>query len=196
VLVRVCPDVFYALFTVFVLTYMTKELGMSRGEGLAAVMIGSGLQLALMPLAGALSDRINRRKMYLAGTIAAGIWPFVFFPMASGGSFGAVVFGIVIALVIHAALYGPQAALVTEQFSPRLRYTGSSLAYTLAGVVGGALAPLLFTALLAGFGTWVPLAIYVGVTAVVSVIGVILAHDPDESEYEEPALTIQKRRTG
>jgi MFS family permease len=109
----------------------------------------------------------------------------VFFPMASSRSFGAVVFGIVIALVIHAALYGPQAALVTEQFSPRLRYTGSSLAYTLAGVLGGALAPLLFTALLAGFGTWVPLAIYVGVTAVVSVIGVLLAHDPDESEYEE-----------
>ena len=185
VLVRVCPDVIYALFTVFVLTYMTKELGMSRGEGLAAVMIGSGLQLVLMPLAGALSDRINRRRMYLVGTIAAGIWPFVFFPMASSRSFGAVVFGNVIALVIHAALYGPQAALVTEQFSPRLRYTGSSLAYTLAGVLGGALAPLLFTALLAGFGTWVPLAIYVGVTAVVSAIGVLLAHDPDESEYEE-----------
>jgi MFS family permease len=193
VLVRVCPDVLYALFTVFVLTYMTTELGMSRGEGLAAVMIGSALQLVLMPLAGALSDRINRRRMYLFGTIAAGIWPFVFFPMASGGSFLAVVFGIVIALVIHAALYGPQAALVTEQFSARLRYTGSSLAYTLAGVIGGAVAPLLFTALLAGFGTWVPLAIYVGVTAVVTIVGVTLAHDPDESEYEVPVPNRQQR---
>jgi MFS family permease len=195
VLVRVCPDVLYALFTVFVLTYMTTELDMSRGEGLAAVMIGSALQLVLMPLAGALSDRINRRKMYLFGTIAAGVWPFVFFPMASSGSFLAVVFGIVIALVIHAALYGPQAALVTEQFSARLRYTGSSLAYTLAGVVGGAVAPLLFTALLAGFGTWVPLAIYVGVTAVVSIIGVVLAHDPDESEYDVLPVTTQKQQT-
>jgi len=195
VLVRVCPDVLYALFTVFVLTYMTTELGMSRGKGLAAVMIGSALQLVLMPLAGALSDRINRRKMYLFGTIAAGVWPFVFFPMASGGSFLVVVLGIVIALVIHAALYGPQAALITEQFSARLRYTGSSLAYTLAGVVGGAVAPLLFTALLAGFGTWVPLAIYVGVTAVVSIIGVVLARDPDESEYEDLAVTNQKQQT-
>jgi MFS family permease len=194
VLVRVCPDVLYALFTVFVLTYMTTELGMSRGKGLAAVMIGSALQLVLMPLAGALSDRINRRKMYLFGTIAAGIWPFVFFPMASGGSFLAVVVGIVIALIIHASLYGPQAALVTEQFSARLRYTGSSLAYTLAGVVGGAVAPLLFTALLAGFGTWVPLAIYVGVTAVVSIVGVVLAHDPDESEYDVP-VPAQKQQT-
>jgi MFS family permease len=89
------------LFTVFVLTYMTQELHMARGEGLAAVMIGSGLQLGLIPAAGALSDRINRRKLYLAATIAAGVWPFVFIPMVRGGSFVAVVVGIVVALAIH-----------------------------------------------------------------------------------------------
>ncbi|MFI6030608.1 MFS transporter [Amycolatopsis magusensis] len=184
VLIRVCPDVLYALFTVFVLTYMTQELEMSRSEGLTAVMIGSAFQLVLIPAAGALSDRVNRRKLYLVGTIAAGIWPFVFFPMVSGGSFLAVVVGIVLALVIHALLYGPQAALVTEQFSPRLRYTGSSLGYTLAGVVGGALAPLLFTALFAGFGTWLAIAGYVLLTAIVTIIGVLLGRDPDPAEYE------------
>ncbi|AXB45705.1 MFS transporter [Amycolatopsis albispora] len=184
VLIRVCPDVLYALFTVFVLTYMTQELDMSRSEGLTAVMIGSACQLVLIPAAGALSDRVNRRKLYLAGTIAAGIWPFIFFPMVSTGSFLAVVVGIVLALVIHALLYGPQAALVTEQFSPRLRYTGSSLGYTLAGVVGGALAPLLFTALFAGFGTWLAIAAYVLVTAIVTVIGVLIGRDPDPAEYE------------
>ncbi|QWF81382.1 MFS transporter [Amycolatopsis sp. CA-230715] len=180
IFVRVCPDVLYALFTVFVLTYMTSELKMPRGEGLAAVMIGSALQLVLMPAAGALSDRVNRRKLYLIGTIAAGVWPFVFFPMVSGRSFAAVLVGVVLALVIHALLYGPQAALVTEQFSERLRYTGSSLAYTLAGVIGGALAPLLFTALLAGFGSWVAIALYLAVTAVVSIVGVWLARDPED----------------
>ncbi|MBN6035143.1 MFS transporter [Amycolatopsis sp. 195334CR] len=184
VLIRVCPDVLYALFTVFVLTYMTQELDMSRSEGLTAVMIGSAFQLVLIPAAGALSDRVNRRKLYLAGTIAAGIWPFIFFPMVSTGSFLAVVVGIVLALVIHALLYGPQAALVTEQFSPRLRYTGSSLGYTLAGVVGGALAPLLFTALFAGFGTWLAIAAYVLVTAIVTIIGVLIGRDPDPAEYE------------
>ncbi|QFU85679.1 MFS transporter [Amycolatopsis sp. YIM 10] len=184
VLIRVCPDVLYALFTVFVLTYMTQELDMSRSEGLTAVMIGSACQLVLIPAAGALSDRVNRRKLYLAGTIAAGIWPFVFFPMVSTGSYLTVVVGIVLALVIHALLYGPQAALVTEQFSPRLRYTGSSLGYTLAGVIGGALAPLLFTALFAGFGTWLAIAAYVLVTAVVTIIGVLIGRDPDPAEYE------------
>ncbi|WP_037318961.1 MFS transporter [Amycolatopsis orientalis] len=186
VLIRVCPDVLYALFTVFVLTYVTTHTGLSRGAGLAAVMIGSAFQLVLMPLFGALSDRVSRRKMYLIATIAAGIWPFVFFPMISGGSFVMLVIGIVLALVIHAALYGPQAALVTEQFSPRLRYTGSSLAYTLAGVIGGAPAPLLLTALLAGYGTWVAIGVYLLATAVVTVIGVVLARDPDREEVVEP----------
>ncbi len=182
VLIRVCPDVLYALFTVFVLTYVTTHTDLSRGAGLAAVMIGSAFQLILMPLFGALSDRVSRRKMYLFATIAAGIWPFVFFPMVSGGSFAMLAIGIVLALVIHAALYGPQAALVTEQFSPRLRYTGSSLAYTLAGVIGGAPAPLLFTALLAGFDTWLAIGGYLLVTAVVTIVGVVLARDPDREE--------------
>ncbi|WP_158887595.1 MFS transporter [Amycolatopsis anabasis] len=178
ILVRVCPDVLYALFTVFVLTYLTQELHMSRGQGLAAVMIGSAVQLVVMPAAGALSDRVNRRRLYLFATIAAAVWPFVFFPLASGRSFAVVVAGVVVALIIHAVLYGPQAALVTEQFSERLRYTGSSLAYTLVGVIGGALAPLLFTALLAGFHTWVALAVYLAATGVLSALGVLLARDP------------------
>jgi len=185
ILVRICPDVLYSLFTVFVLTYMTTKLHMSRGEGLAAVMIGSAFQLFLMPAAGALSDRVNRRTLYLIGTIAAAVWPFVFFPLLSTKSFVAVAVGMVVALAIHALLYGPQAAFITEQFSPRLRYTGSSLAYTLAGVVGGAVAPLIFTALLASFGTWVALAVYVVFTAVLTAAGVALARGQQNAEPTE-----------
>jgi len=183
-LVRVCPDVLYSLFTVFVLTYIVKELDMSKGQGSAAIMIGSAVQLALMPAFGALSDRMNRRKLYLYGTIAAAIWPFLFFPLISGGSFLALAVGIVIALVIHAALYGPQAALITEQFSPRLRYTGSSLAYTLAGVIGGAPAPLVLTALLSWTGSWLIIAAYLVLTAVLTMVGLWLARDPQEEVVE------------
>lgn len=183
-LVRVCPDVLYSLFTVFVLTYIVKELDMSKGQGSAAIMIGSAIQLALMPAFGALSDRMNRRKLYLYGTIAAAIWPFLFFPLVSGGSFLALTVGIVVALVIHAALYGPQAALITEQFSPRLRYTGSSLAYTLAGVIGGAPAPLILAALLSWTGSWVVLAAYLVLTAMLTVVGLWLARDPREEVVE------------
>jgi MFS family permease len=185
ILVRICPDVLYSLFTVFVLTYLTSKLHMSRGAGLAAVMIGSACQLVLMPAAGALSDRVGRRTLCVAGTVAAAVWPFVFFPLLNTRSFAAVVVGVVIALAIHALLYGPQAAMITEQFSPRLRYTGSSLAYTLAGVAGGAVAPLVFTALLAGFGTWVVIAVYVAITAVLTTGGALLALSPGTIERRD-----------
>ncbi|QUQ63607.1 MFS transporter [Kutzneria sp. CA-103260] len=176
VFARVCPDVHYALFTVFVLTYI-QQLGMSRAVGMAAVLVGSAVQVVAIPAFGALSDRVNRRKVYLIAAIAAAIWPLVFFPAVAGKSVAAVFIGVIVALVIHSAMYGPQGAFVAEQFSVRLRYTGSSLAYTLAGVIGGAPAPLLFTALLAWTGTWPALAVYIAVTAVITVIGLALGRD-------------------
>jgi MFS family permease len=192
VLVRVCPDVTYSLFTVFVLTYMVNELDMSKAQGSAAVMIGSAVQLGLMPAFGALSDRMNRRKLYLYGTIAAAVWPFVFFPMVAGGSFVLLALGIVVALIIHAALYGPQAALITEQFSPRLRYTGSSLAYTLAGVIGGAPAPLILAALLNWLDSWWILGVYLALTAVLTVVGLWLARDPVSDDEVEVSAQEEK----
>jgi MFS family permease len=185
ILSRVAPDVLYAMFTVFVLTYATGELGMSRGSALAAVLIGSSLQIFLIPLAGALSDRINRRRLYGWSAVAAGIWPFVFFPMVGGGSWPLLTLGVIGGLVIHSLMYGPQAAFVAEQFAPRLRYTGSSLAYTLAGLIGGAIAPVLFTALLGAYGAWLPLALYIAVTAVLTIAGVRLGRDADHAEDEE-----------
>lgn len=190
ILSRVAPDVLYALFTVFVLTYATGELGMSRGPALAAVLIGSSFQVFLIPLAGALSDRVNRRLLYGLSALAAGVWPFAFFPMTDGGSWPLLTLGVVVALGIHSFMYGPQAAFIAEQFSPRLRYTGSSLAYTLAGVIGGAVAPLVFTALLDAYNTWVPLALYVAGTAVVTITGLSLGRDGDESgDTVEDAFT-------
>ncbi|WP_433701096.1 MFS transporter [Nocardiopsis sp. CA-288880] len=185
VLSRVAPDVVYALFTVFVLTYGTQVLGLESGTVLAAVLTGSAFQVALIPLAGWLSDRVNRRLLYGLGALGAGIWPFVFFPAIADASFLALTGGIVVGLALHSVMYGPQAAFVSEQFHPRLRNTGSSLAYTLAGIIGGAVAPLVFTYLLAATGSWVPLAVYVAVTAAVTVAGLVLGRDPAPHEDEE-----------
>jgi MFS family permease len=181
ILARVCPDVHYALFTVFVLTYVTQQLHMPRGQAMTAVLLGSALQLVMIPAFGALSDRVNRRKLYLVAAIAAAVWPLVFFPMIAGKSVPLLIFGVVVALVIHSAMYGPQAAFVTEQFSERLRYTGSSMAYTLAGLIGGAVAPLLFTGLLKWTGSWQAIAAYIAVTAVLTIVGLALGRDPVRS---------------
>jgi MFS family permease len=184
-LARVGPDVLYALFTVFVTTYATTQLGMSRSQVLTAVLIGSTFQLAFIPLAGALSDRINRRLLYAISAVGSAIWVPVFFLMIGDSSVLLLTIGVVVGLAFHALMYGPQAAYITEQFDLRLRYAGSSLAYTLAGLVGGAIAPLVFTALAGTTGNWVPIAIYLAGSVVATLIGLALGRDPQPQEEEE-----------
>jgi len=157
---------------------------MSRSQVLTAVLIGSAFQLILIPLAGAISDRINRRLLYAVAAVGSALWVPLFFVMIDGSSVLLLTVGVVVGLAFHAFMYGPQAAYITEQFDIRLRYAGSSLAYTLAGVIGGAVAPLVFTALLGAWGTWIPVALYVAVAAVVTLVGLGLGRDPQPEEDE------------
>jgi MFS family permease len=189
---RLGPDVTYSLLTAFALAWATTQAGFSRGAVLGATLIGSFCQLGLIPLAGALSDRVNRRTLYGIAAIGGAIWPFVFFPAVATGSFALLVVAMVVGLGLHAFMYGPQAAFIIEQFSPRVRYTGSSLAYTFAGIFGGALAPVVFTALVAGFGSWVPVAVYVAVACGVTLIGLAMGRNPDPAE-DEAYLKLQAR---
>ena len=180
---RVCPDVLYALFTVFVAVYATKQLGMTTGNVLAAILIGSAFQLFLIPLAGALTDRFNRRLVYGVTAAVTAVYIPLFFLMIQGKSVVMLTIGTVIGLALHAFMYGPQAAFITEQFPARLRYAGSSLAYTLAGVIGGAVAPIIFTALYgAASGGWYLIAGYLVLTAVVTIVGMVLGRDPKPEE--------------
>ncbi len=181
---RVCPDVLYALFTVFVAVYATKELGMTTGNVLAAILIGSAFQLVLIPAAGAVTDRFNRRLVYAIAAVGTAVYIPLFFLMIQGRSVLMLTVGVVIGLAFHAFMYGPQAAYITEQFPARLRYAGSSLAYTLAGVIGGAVAPLIFTALYAVSGNWSLIAIYLLAASVVTIVGLALGRDPRPDEEE------------
>ncbi|MHC1563209.1 MFS transporter [Actinomycetospora sp. C-140] len=189
ILSRLGPDVAYSLLTVYVLTYATRTAGFARAEVLSAVLVGSALQLGLIPAFGALSDRWNRRLVSVVAVVGTGVWVFVLFPVIASGAFGLLVLGVVVGLVLHAMAYGPQAAFITEQFSPRLRSTGASLGYTIAGVFGGALAPVILTALNADFG-WSVAAAYVAVACVLSVIGLALGRDHDPREDEELAAAV------
>ncbi|QIS38414.1 MFS transporter [Clavibacter capsici] len=189
ILSRVGPDVLYALFTVFTLTYGVNTLGFDRSQVLVAVLVGSAVQLFTIPLAGAVSDRINRRALYAAAAVGAAVWAYVFFAITDGSSTFVLGVGIVLGLFFHSFMYGPQAAYIIEQFSPRLRYTGASLAYTIAGVIGGAIAPLMFTIIYEETGRWVGIALYLTAAVVLTLVGLAMGRDSDVSEDEEYVRT-------
>ncbi len=195
ILSRVGPDVLYALFAVFVLTYATQHLHMSKGQAVLAVSIGSALQLGLIPLAGWASDRWGRKLVYGIGTVGGAVWSVFFFAFAHGG-LASLLLGVVVGLFFHSLMYGPQAAFVAEQFPARLRYTGSSLAYTFAGIIGGAIAPLAFTYLLAKTGTGFVIGAYIVVACIVTLIGLALGHavfDDVDRVSVEPSARVGAR---
>ncbi|MFT2692037.1 MFS transporter [Clavibacter zhangzhiyongii] len=185
ILSRVGPDVLYALFTVFTLTYGVNSLGFERSQVLVAVLVGSAVQLFTIPLAGAVSDRINRRALYAAAAVGAAVWAYVFFAITDGSSTFVLGVGIVLGLFFHSFMYGPQAAYIIEQFSPRLRYTGASLAYTIAGVIGGAIAPLMFTIIYEETGSWGGIALYLTAAVVLTLVGLAMGRDSNVEEDEE-----------
>ncbi|GAA3265120.1 MHS family MFS transporter [Dactylosporangium vinaceum] len=184
---RVGTDVAFYVFTLYVLTYVTGTVKLPRDYALSAVLIGSAVQLALIPLFGALSDRIGRRPVYAAGAIGAAIWAFAFFPLLDTGNRGAIVLAVVVALIAHAAMYGPQAAFVAEQFSTRLRYSGASMGYQIAGILGGALAPIIAVKLVASTGTATSVSIYVLAALLLTGVGLAFARDDRPAQPESGA---------
>jgi metabolite-proton symporter len=174
---RVGENISYYIITTFSITYMTEAAHLSKALALDAILIGAAVHFVAIPFLGALSDRIGRRPVYAAGGFGLALFSFLFFRMLGSGDFGAAVAAVVIALCLHGAMYGPQAAFMAELFPTRIRYSGASIAYQLTSIAAGSLAPIIALWLYQRSHSWVPVAIYVGAACAVSGFTALLARE-------------------
>src|SRR4051812_27793974 len=174
---RMAENISYYVITAFILVYATTSAGVSKQTALNAVLIGSAVHFAAIPAWGALSDRVGRRPVYLLGAAGVGLWMFPFFSLVDTGAFGNLVLAVTVGLVLHGAMYAPQAAFFTEMFATRMRYSGASIGAQFASVAAGAPAPLIATALLSDYGSSTPIALYVIAAAVLTVVAVGVAKE-------------------
>ncbi|NYD34814.1 MFS transporter [Actinomycetospora corticicola] len=169
---RFAENVSYYLFTIVISTYMKQQYGLPSSFVLNAVLIGAAVHIVTIPLWGAVSDRIGRRPTYVIGAVGVGVWGFAFFGLLDTQSFGLTALAVVIGLVFHGAMYGPQAAFLSELFGTRVRYSGVSIGYQLASVAAGGLAPIIAVALLGATGSGQSIAAYLAVCSVITLVAV------------------------
>ena len=174
---RIGENISYYILTVFSLTYLVDVAAETRSLALNALLIGAAVQFLAIPFFAWLSDRIDRRPVYAFGGLGLAAWSFLLFPLLGSGEPASIVLALVVGLVLHGAMYGPQAAFITELFPTRIRYSGVSLAYQLTAIVGGSLAPIIALALYQHYGSALPVAIYVGVACAVSGLSALFARE-------------------
>jgi MFS family permease len=174
---RVGENISYYVITVFSITYITEVAKLGRDVALRAILIGSLVHFLVIPLAARLSDAIGRRWVYAFGGLGLAAFSFAFFPMLASRDMAAIVGAVTIALVLHGAMYGPQAAFIAELFPTRFRYSGASIAYQATSILAGSLAPIIAVALYRGTGSAIWVSVYVGVACLVSGVTALLARE-------------------
>ncbi|WP_328327695.1 MHS family MFS transporter [Kribbella sp. NBC_00382] len=170
---RMAENVSYYIFTIVIATYAKEHLHLGKSFALNAVLIAAAVHFCAIPLWGALSDRVGRKPVYLFGAIGVGVWGFVFIALVDTKNFGLAVLAVTIGLVLHGAMYGPQASFFTELFGTRVRYSGVSVGYQLASIIAGGLAPFIAIALLKAYDSGFAISVYVAVCAVISIVAVL-----------------------
>ncbi|HKT17751.1 MAG TPA: MFS transporter [Stellaceae bacterium] len=176
-LARMSEQAPFYIFTAFIFAYGTNALHVSRDLLLIAVLVASCVSFVSIPLSGHFSDRIGRKNMYLLGVVTVAVFGFIYFGLLDTMSPILIFIAIVLSLIPHDMQYGPQAALIAESFTGRLRYSGASLGYQLASVIAGGPAPLIATWLFATYKSGMAIAFYILFNAVISFIATLMLKD-------------------
>src|SRR6516164_613015 len=167
---RMAQMVAIFVYTAFVFTYGMQVVHLSQDLILLALLIGFFMQFLTIPLWGFLSDRLGRKRVYICGAIATGLFAFAYFAMFTTAIPVLIILATMLAFLFHDMMWGPLAALAAEVFTPRLRYSGASIGFQLASVFAGGPAPMIATALLAATGSGYFIALYIFTCAIVSIV--------------------------
>lgn len=181
---RYIEGVTFNIYGVFLVFYLTNTLHMSRQVALTAIMIASGIMIVMLPICGKWSDRIGRRPLFGIASLLIGLLTFPAFWLMGAASPVLTVIAVAVPFgVIYAAVYGPEAALFSELFDTRVRYTGISFVYQFSGIFASGLTPIIATALLplGGNQPWL-ICGYVLVVSVISALSVYAMTDRHQKD--------------
>ena len=169
----------------FIFTYGTTVLGATRDFILSAILVQAVLGFIWVVIAGYLSDFVGRKRMYMIGAVISGFWGFLYFALLDTKIPGLVFLGIAVSLVPIMNLYGPQAALIAESFSPRLRYSGTSLGYQLASIIAGGPSPFIAAWLFSTYQSSLPIAFYILLCGVIGLVAASMLTDYTNKDISE-----------
>ncbi len=189
---RYIEGVTFNIYGVFLVFYLTNTLHMSRQEALTAIMIASGIMIVMLPICGRWSDRFGRRPVFGIASLLIGLLTFPAFWLMGAASPVLTIIAVAVPFgVIYAAVYGPEAALFSELFDTRVRYTGISFVYQFSGIFASGLTPIIATALLplGGNKPWL-ICGYVLIVSLISALSVYAMKDRYKSDIaiDEEAL--------
>jgi len=192
-LLRLPEQAPFYIFTVFVYTYGVTALKFQRQYLVYAVSAAAVISFISIPLFGHLSDRIGRKTIYMIGIAVMAVWGFAYFGLYSTAIPIVVFITIMLSLIPHDMQYGPQAALIAESFTGRLRYSGASMGYQLASVIAGGPAPLIAVYLFAQTKNPYSISVYILICCVIGLVATALLKDRSKfdhgREYEEQELS-------
>jgi len=176
---------FYILIS-FVIAYGTNPDGLNlpRSTMLLAVLVSSAFQLPALFLASAYSDKRGRKGIYMLGAALLGVWAFAIFPLIDTGSFALICLSLCGGQLFVGMMYGPQAAFLSELFSTHVRYSGASLGYQFGAILGGAMAPIIATALLAYYASTIGISVYILIACILTLISVHLLDETHKTNLE------------
>ncbi len=174
---RFGENIMYYLVVTFSITYLKVQVGADTSSILWYLLVAHAVHFAAVPVVGYLADRFGRRPVYMVGAVLGGTWGFFAFPMMNSGNYVVITAAITLGLMIHALMYAPQPAIMSEMFPTRMRYSGVSLGYQVTSIVAGSLAPLIAVKLLDIYDSPVPISIYLAIACAITLVAVLFTRE-------------------